>query len=563
MRPHLHHRVRRFVPSLLSVLAFGALVACQEDSGVAPVESAAAPVIAVGAVIPAGSFATGDAAGVETYADDSIAHVDHGDWIVYRQVDFGAVGTLRSFVAKYRGPHCGNRVQVRLGSASGRLLADLVTTKTGPNFDTNTISQSTPLAPVGGVHDVYVAFEGSANRAACVTNCWTATTPACPAAAARGCGYGLGNFDSFQFSAATATVTTPACAVACPAPKQLVGGVCLDACPTGTHRQADASCAALTSVTVAASPTTTVPTQPVVVTAAVAASTAAPVTTGTVTFTVDGVAQAPVAVASGAASLALTTLAVGAHTITATYSGGAGLVASAPSPAVTVTIVAGTTATTVTSSLNPALAYQPVTFVATVAPPIAGLVPGTVTFSVNGVAAGTAAVVNNTASLVQQLPAGAHTVTAAYSGGGGFDASAGSVAQTVTKGTLVLTAVADPNPAGANVPVQFTPLVTTSPEYVLPAAGWTTIQEPTNWRCFRDNVLLASCFGDHGPDSGTGTHTFRYEFLGSADFNPAAAEVSYVRLAPAVAPASASAATAKTAPAAKASTRGKAPARKP
>lgn len=43
--------------------------------------------------------------------------------------------------------------------------------------------------------------------------------------------------------------------------------------------------------------------------------------TGSITFTIDGVAQAPVALVNGAATLRLPTLPAGAHTIGAGYGG--------------------------------------------------------------------------------------------------------------------------------------------------------------------------------------------------------------------------------------------------
>src|SRR5207302_6786416 len=46
--------------------------------------------------------------------------------------------------------------------------------------------------------------------------------------------------------------------------------------------------------------------------------------TGMVTFTIDGVAQAPVAVVAGVATLAPTALAVGTHTVTASFADGSG-----------------------------------------------------------------------------------------------------------------------------------------------------------------------------------------------------------------------------------------------
>lgn len=132
----------------------------------------------------------------------------------------------------------------------------------------------------------------------------------------------------------------------------------------------------------------------------------------------------------------------------------------------------GDTTTSVSSSANPVLAGQAVTFTATVAPvaPAAGYPSGSVAFSDGGSPIGQAALSGGTASFTTStLGPGSHVITAAYSGDANFSASAGSLPgnpQVVTSpqppaitspgsaaftigtpGSVQITATGDPAPA--------------------------------------------------------------------------------------------------------------------
>ena len=93
------------------------------------------------------------------------------------------------------------------------------------------------------------------------------------------------------------------------------------------------------------------------------------VPTGTVQFTIDGVnSGAAVALVNGVAtSNAVSSLAVGGHSVVAVYGGDARFATSTSSTFTQTVNQAGTT-TAVTSSANPTSAGQPVTFSAMVAP---------------------------------------------------------------------------------------------------------------------------------------------------------------------------------------------------
>ena len=84
------------------------------------------------------------------------------------------------------------------------------------------------------------------------------------------------------------------------------------------------------TTTIASSLNPSVVGQAVVFTAAVAASSpGGGIPTGTVTFTIDGTAQAPVALSSGVATFTSSSLALGMHSVSAAYSGNATFGASA------------------------------------------------------------------------------------------------------------------------------------------------------------------------------------------------------------------------------------------
>jgi hypothetical protein len=156
--------------------------------------------------------------------------------------------------------------------------------------------------------------------------------------------------------------------------------------------------------------------------------------TGTVTFDIDGNPLAPVPLTGNQASITLSNLSVGNHTVTATYTNTDGnYVGSSSLTPLTQVVNKANTGTTLTSSQNPSTTGQPVTFTATVTPtpPGAGAPTGTVTFTVDGNPGSPVALGGNQASFTtSSLTAGTHTVTATYSGDGNFN---GSTSNTLTQ----------------------------------------------------------------------------------------------------------------------------------
>ena len=246
---------------------------------------------------------------------------------------------------------------------------------------------------------------------------------------------------------------------------------------------------------------------------------------GTVQFTVDGNDfGAPVAVTGGSAtSAALSTLALGDHSVTATYSGDdvfAGSVAGAVSFRVHNPLAP--TSTTLAVSPGTSVSGQSVALTATVAPQSgAGAPTGTITFRDGTTSLGSVTVSGTgTAELdVTDLGVGAHSITANYDGDDNFaPSSSAPSAQTVGKGATAVAVVAADGSTVTGQAVSFTANVSA----VAPAAG-----EPTGSARL---VVDGSPVGDPVPLAGgvavfpavttlgAGTHTIGALYSGDAAF---------------------------------------------
>jgi hypothetical protein len=171
--------------------------------------------------------------------------------------------------------------------------------------------------------------------------------------------------------------------------------------------------------------------------------------TGNVTFSIDGQAQTPVALAvvggKDEAQFVTSTLTAGSHSVTAVYSGDLNVAPSTgslPTQTVNAPNLHATT-TTLTSSLNPSTIGSQVTFTAIVSPgAFSGTPTGTVTFSIDGtpetpvplqLVKGSEQAAFSTATLT----AGPHTIRATFNGDAIFASSAAlsPIVQTVIPAT--------------------------------------------------------------------------------------------------------------------------------
>ncbi len=167
------------------------------------------------------------------------------------------------------------------------------------------------------------------------------------------------------------------------------------------------------------------------------AGTATP--TGMVTFADNGVTLGSSVLSTSegvtSTSMLLTTLAVGPHSITASYGAGTGLLPSS-SVAVPVTVSRALTTLSLGSSNNPYIFGEPVTLTANVFPTTGSGETGTVTFFDNGISIGTGSVSYGQATLTTTfVQVGTNRITAAYSGDGDFVGSATDGAFSEVPGT--------------------------------------------------------------------------------------------------------------------------------
>ncbi len=216
---------------------------------------------------------------------------------------------------------------------------------------------------------------------------------------------------------------------------------------------------------------------------------------GTVTFTVTGpkkpalICTAGNTVALSAATASCTIpasklTAGSSYSVAVSYSGDSDFSASAGS--LQQTIAQGSTAVTVTSTVNPSASGATVTFHGNVAAatPAAGVPTGTVTFAISGadgslvicksadtvkLSAGSARCAVATGALV--AGAGPYTVTATYSGSSAFTASTGSLTQQLSKAPTATKIQSSANKTASGAPVTFTATVRPTPARVAPLGG--------------------------------------------------------------------------------------------
>jgi hypothetical protein len=180
------------------------------------------------------------------------------------------------------------------------------------------------------------------------------------------------------------------------------------------------------------------------------------------------------------------------YTETAAFAGDANYSASSSPETNNFTINGATSTTVVTSSVNPSVYAQSVTFTATITGPTGSVrgkatpreITGTVTWSANtgcapSTVSGYPGVVTCTTSSATHLPVGADTITAIYGGDSNHGGSTGTLIQTVTGGIATTIDVTGVSPAaedfGLNAPVTITALLTWTGNGVAPTASDVTI----------------------------------------------------------------------------------------
>jgi hypothetical protein len=193
-------------------------------------------------------------------------------------------------------------------------------------------------------------------------------------------------------------------------------------------------------------------------------------------------------------------LALGSHSITASYGGDANFTAST-STTLTQTVKPASS-TTVASSLNPSTFGQAVTFTATVTA-TSGTPTGTVIFKNGTTTLGTGTLsAGKAAFTTAALTVGTHSITAVYSGDANFAGSTSpALSQVVKQAATTTSVVSSMNPSGLGQAVTFTATVK-------PATSGT----PTGTVTFKDG---ATTLGTGTLSGGKATFTTSALTLGS------------------------------------------------
>jgi hypothetical protein len=173
----------------------------------------------------------------------------------------------------------------------------------------------------------------------------------------------------------------------------------------------------------------------VTITATVTGVTGGGTPAGTVAFKADGTTIAgcaSVALVSGAATCATTSLTAGSHPLAAVYAGNADYATASGSAAASYAVGKIGTATSVTSSAPTTVFGQAVSFTATVSPSVSG----TVQWVVDGAAAGSPVSLSGgqaTFGPIANLAVGLHDVQAQFTGSDTLSSSAGDITFVVGK----------------------------------------------------------------------------------------------------------------------------------
>jgi hypothetical protein len=159
--------------------------------------------------------------------------------------------------------------------------------------------------------------------------------------------------------------------------------------------------------------------------------------TGTVTFYDGAATLGSSPLNGGIATLSVSTLGIGWHSLTAIYAGDATDLSSG-SLAFYETVNAPPTSTAISSSANPSTFGQSLTITATVSPLSA---TGTVTFKDGAMTLGAGTLSNGSASLaIATLPAGSHSLTAVYGGDANNSGSTSPILnETITQAATTVT----------------------------------------------------------------------------------------------------------------------------
>jgi hypothetical protein len=183
--------------------------------------------------------------------------------------------------------------------------------------------------------------------------------------------------------------------------------------------------------------------------------------TGTVTFKDGGTTLGSVAVSGNAASLTTSGLAMGTHSITATYSGDSNFIGST-SNTVSQVVTKATTTTSLVSSVNPSVQGKPVTFTAVVSS-LAGTPTGKIEYLNGKTVLATVKLTSGSAKYAtSKLPPGSNAITAVYEGDPNNSSSTSAPVNQIVLAVTTISLTSSPNPSAYGQSVTFKAVVTSS-----------------------------------------------------------------------------------------------------
>jgi hypothetical protein len=248
--------------------------------------------------------------------------------------------------------------------------------------------------------------------------------------------------------------------------------------------------------------------------------------TGTVMFEDGSTTLGTATLSSGKATLKTTALAAGPQTITVSYGGDGNFLTSTSGP-LTQTVNQAATTTTVTSSVNPSVFDQSVSFTATVkaSAPGSGTPTGSVTFMDGSTSLGTGALSGGTATFsIASFAVESHAITAVYSDDANFlTSTSGILTQTIKQAATTSSVTSSANPSVSGQAVTFTATIIP----VAPGGG-----TPTGTVNFDDgSTVLATVTLTNGSASFTtsslsvGTHSIKVVYGSDANFKASTSAV--------------------------------------
>jgi hypothetical protein len=276
-----------------------------------------------------------------------------------------------------------------------------------------------------------------------------------------------------------------------------------------------------TTTTLTSSPNPSVAGQPVTLTAVVGSTSGTP--TGVVVFS-DGVGSATMS--GGSASITISSLVAGSHSITAAYQGSSAFSPSTSSSLNQVVNIA-TTTTTVASSVNPVRINLTVTYTATVTSQYAGTATGTATFQDGGSTIATVTLASNHATYTTSYKtAGTHAIAAIYSGDASNTGSASPTLLEQVQGFPTRTALTTSgSPSLINQPVTFTATVT-SGHRAIPDGDLVTFYDGT--APLGSAALAGGTAAFTTSSLSVRTHTIKANYAGDATFAPSTGAVAQI-----------------------------------